>query len=169
MRKTTLLFAAVALAACQKAETPEQMSARMNAESDSAKTAIEAQNARFAGHFNAGHFDSLASMYMDGGYMLPPGGNATMKDGITAMMSASPPPAGSHLSLTTADVAANGPMAIERGTWSMDIPAMGRTPAMKVGGKYLVHWHKMAGQWLMAADMWNDDPAPMPSAPAPRH
>jgi hypothetical protein len=45
----------LALAACApKPETPEQMATRMKAESDSARTAIEAAGARWNRYFNAG-------------------------------------------------------------------------------------------------------------------
>ena len=58
MKVTGLLTASlVALAACQKAETPEQAAARMEQETAAARTAIEAQNAAFAAHFSAGHAD----------------------------------------------------------------------------------------------------------------
>ena len=65
MHSAALLFAVTLLAACQKPETPEQMSARMSAESDSAKTAIEAANVRYARHMNSGHPDSIAMMFTD--------------------------------------------------------------------------------------------------------
>ena len=51
------------LLACQASETDEQMQARMQAESDSARAAIEAANQAFAQHFNAGHADSVGALY----------------------------------------------------------------------------------------------------------
>jgi len=62
----------------------------------------------------------------------------------------------------------NGPLAIERGTWTYAIPAQGKTPAMNVAGKFLVHWRKVDGQWLFAEDIWNNDAPMAPPPPAPR-
>jgi len=77
MRLTRLFTAAlVTLAACQKAETPEQAATRMEQESAAARTAIEAQGASFAAHFSAGHGDSVAAFYTENGEILPPNGPA---------------------------------------------------------------------------------------------
>ena len=58
------------------------------------------------------------------------------------------------------DVAANGPVAIERGTYVFSLPAQGRTPTMTTPGKYLVSWHKVNGEWQQAAAIWSDDTPP---------
>ena len=169
MRTRVLLFAAFALAACQKAETPEQASMRIAAESDSAKTAISGMVTRYATFLNANNADSMAAMFMDGGMMMPPNSPAvTGRDSIKAHLTAGPMPPSSHLTLLTVDVAANGPIAIERGTYNFSIPAAGRTPAVSANGKYLVHWHKVNGNWQIAAQMWSDDVPAMPMPPAPR-
>ena len=63
MRGVVSLLGAVAMtAACQPAaETAEQAEARMASETAAARTAIEASNARFVAHFNAGQGDSVAA------------------------------------------------------------------------------------------------------------
>jgi hypothetical protein len=33
-------------------------------------------------------------------------------------------------------------------------------------GKYLVHWHRVDGKWLIADDIWNLDTPPAPAGPA---
>ena len=67
MTRVPLLTAAlVALAACApKPETPEQAQARLRAESDSAKSAIEAAEARLGGYVAAGKADSAALVYAE--------------------------------------------------------------------------------------------------------
>ena len=56
----------LALAACApKPETPEQTAARIKAESDSARTAIEAVNTRAHRYFAAGNVDSLVIGYAE--------------------------------------------------------------------------------------------------------
>ena len=157
-------IAVLALAACAKLETADQMAARMQAESDLAKTAIEAINVRYARYLNGNMPDSLAMLFTDNGVMMPTGGKAVMgRDSIRAAMTAMPLPPGMTLTLSTAEVSANGPIAVERGTFAFSVPAQGRTPAATMTGKYLVHWHKVNGEWKMAADIWNDD-APPPAA-----
>ena len=157
-------IAVLALAACAKPETADQMAARMQAESDSAKTAIEAINVRYARYLNGNVPDSLAMLFTENGVMMPTGGKAVMgRDSIRAAMTAMPLPRGMTLTLSTAEVSANGPIAIERGTFAFAVPAQGRTPAATLTGKYLAHWHKVNGEWRMAADIWNDD-APAPAA-----
>lgn len=169
---TAVLFiAAGVLAACQPAaETMEQEQARMTAESDSARTAITAQMARFQGFVAAGQVDSLVSMYTPTAVLMPPGmpaitGTAALREGFTGMFAGMPP--GATMTFTVSSVMANGPLAIERGIHTTTIPASGRTPAVTMTGKYLAHWHKVNGQWLMAEDIWNDD-APMPAQPPAR-
>ena len=161
----TAAMAVLALAACQKAETPDQAAARMQAEADSARTAIVAANASYDRYFN-GHFaDSLAMQFTENGVMMAPGAPAIAgRDSIRAAMTSMPGPPGSTLAMTTVEVAANGPIAVERGNYTFAVPAQGRTPAVNLAGKYLVRWHKVNGQWLIASQIWNED-AP-PPAPA---
>jgi len=171
MRTRVLLFAAFALAACQKAETPEQATMRMAAEGDSAKTIISAMAVRYASFINANQADSQAAMFMDGGMMMPPNSQAvTGRDSIRAHLTREPMPPSSHLTLMTVEVAANGPIAVERGTYNFTMPAnaQAHTPAVSANGKYLQHWHKMNGNWQIAAQIWSDDVPAMPMPPAPR-
>ena len=157
-------IAVLALAACAKLETADQMTARMQAESDSAKIAIEAINVRYARYLNGNVPDSLAMLFTENGVMMPTGGKAVMgRDSIRAAMTAMPLPRGMTISFSTAEVSANGPIAVERGTFTFAVPAQGRTPAVTMTGKYLAHCHKVSGEWRMAADIWNDD-APAPAA-----
>lgn len=171
MRTTAALLAALALAACATPETPEQASARMQAESDSARTAISALAASYGQHMTAGHYDSIAAMFMTTGIAMAPNERAHVsRDSIRAWLTASPMPPGATLEIRTADVMANGPLAVERGTYTFTVAAQGRTPAVTATGKYLNHWHKMDGAWLIAAQIWSDDTpaAPMPAAPPRR-
>jgi uncharacterized protein (TIGR02246 family) len=161
----TAAIAALALAACAKPETADQMAARMQAESDSARTAIEAINVQYARYLTGNLPDSIAMLFTDNGVMMPTGGKAvTGRDSIRAAMTAMPLPPGATLTMRTAEVSANGPIAIERGTYTFAMAAQGRTPAVSLPGKYLVHWHKVNGEWKMAADIWNEDAPPPPAA-----
>lgn len=169
MTRHLLLASLLLVAACApKAETAEQMQARMQTESAAAKTAITALSNSFATHMSAGHTDSVVNMYTENAMLMPPNMPAVSgRDGIRTWMAANAFPQGATFTLTTADVMANGPLALERGTFSIEMPAMGHNPAMTVQGKYLAHWHMVNGTWQMADDIWNENAASMPMAPPP--
>jgi ketosteroid isomerase-like protein len=154
------------LGGCQPAaETAEQADQRMSAESAAAKTAIEASNAQFAAHFNAGHGDSVAAIYADNGRVLAPNTPAVSgRAAITAFM-ATMAPMKPALTLTTQSVAANGPLAVEMGTYSFTMTPPGAPAPITDTGKYLVHWHKVGDKWMMVDDIWNSDLPAMAEPP----
>lgn len=164
--KSAAVIAMAALAACQQPETAEQMYARMQVESDSARVAIEARNVAFAEALNAGQADAVAAMFTTDATMMPSGmpavtGRDNIRAALTSMFGMMPP--GFRMSFETQKVTANGPLAVERGAWIMTVP----TPeggSTETRGKYIVEWRKVDGQWLLAQDIWNDD-ALMPGAP----
>jgi ketosteroid isomerase-like protein len=172
MRSTRLavLAALVGVVACSGKETPEQATARMSAESDSAMTAVRAKGAKFAASFNAGQMDSVAAIYMELGRVMPPNaktavGRPAIKAWLLEGMGGTP-----HLSLSTTDVVANGPVAVERGTYTMTItpPAGAKAPNNVVvsdTGKFLTHWSKVNGDWQIADDIFNSD---KPAGPPPK-
>ena len=165
----TAALAVLALAACATRETPEQMQARMQAESDSARQALEANIARWATFFNAGNADSLAMFYAPDARTLPPGmPMVSGRDSIRAMLAgyfAAGKTEGATFQVQS--VSANGPIAVERGTFRMTFTTTGGQP-MTSAGKYLAHWRRMDGQWQMVEDIWNDDAPPPPPAPTRR-
>jgi hypothetical protein len=90
-----LAVGAVTLAACQKAETPEQAASRMQAEADSARPAIAAQNARWMRYADANQVDSLVALYTPDAVLLPPDmPAATGRDSMKARYAAIRPRAG---------------------------------------------------------------------------
>ena len=169
MRVGTWLAVPLALGmtlGCQPtAETAEQAQARMDTESAAAKTAIEAQVAEFVSHFNQGHADVAGGFYAEQGRVMPPNepaqlGRAAIIAGMTPFMAMKP-----TLTLTTESVVANGPIAIERGMYSVTFTPPGSPAPVSDTGKYLVHWHLIDGKWLMVDDIWNSDQPPMPMGP----
>ena len=168
-RWITLATASLLLAACAKPETAEQMQARMNTESAAAKTAITSMAHDYGVHMSAGHVYTVLTYFTSDAVVLPP--NHAAVSGLEAIgtwMRGDPMPPGSSLTITTVDVAANGPLAVERGTYAFTMPAMGRNPAVNVTGKYLNHLHMVDGKWKIAAQIWSDDTPAMPMPTAPR-
>ena len=164
MQTRITLLAAVLLSACQ--QTPEQQTTGTQAETDSARSAITDGNARWVRWVNQNQPDSLASLYVPNGVVMPPDlPRATGRDSIVARLRPLVIPGGT-LSMTSENVSVNGPIAIASGVWSYTAPAQGGNPAVNLRGKYMEHWHNVDGQWLMAENIWNTD-APAPP-PAPR-
>lgn len=166
MRAMMVLAAALVAAGCQKAETAEQAAARMQAEADSAKAAIEAQNQAFMRYMTANAPDSLASLYTEDATVMAPNmatvtGRANIREAFAGMLAAGVP----QFHLTTQTVSANGPLAVERGRYHLELAAAAGRPAIADSGKYLVEWRLVDGRWLLHNDIWNSD-APM-EQPAP--
>ncbi len=167
MRIRYLAVLTLALAACKpQPETDEAMQARMSAEADSIKPALEALNRSFATHMVAGHADTLAAFYADNATIMAPNmapahGSAAIKAALTGMLQMAKPTA---FSLRTGSVSANGPLAVESGRYVWTVGTAVDS------GKYLVHWHRMNGKWMIVDDIWNSDNPEMPMpAPAPAH
>jgi ketosteroid isomerase-like protein len=167
----------LALAACApKPETPEQMAARMKTESDSARTAIEAANARFQRYFAAGKADSAAMNYAEDAVAML--SNEAVIKGRAAIQAKLAEWMGYgtwQMSVTTTRVDANGPLAVEQGTNMMNFKPGPHAPAGMAAmfpdtGKYVTAWKKVNGSWLIFADIGNTSRAmPMPASASKRH
>ena len=169
----TFVLAAGLVAGCQPAaETPQQAETRMNTESAALKAIVDSLDKEFATHFNMAHADLVAAMYTEQGHLMAPNmaeavGREGIKAGLAGMAAMKP-----QLHLAAQSVTANGPMAIERGTYEFTFTLPGMTAPMTDKGKYLVHWHQVNGHWLLADDIWNSDlpamaPPPEPAAAKP--
>jgi uncharacterized protein (TIGR02246 family) len=155
--------ALVAAVACERAETPEGMAARMASESAEAKTAIEAINARYESFMTGNNADSVAALFTEDGVLLPPNmPSVTGRAAIKQFMTTNPMPPGATMKFSVVAVDRNGPLAVERGTYMFSMPAAGNTPAVSATGKYLTHWRLVDGAWLTVSSSWSDD-APMPT------
>ncbi len=162
-----LISATALISGCApKAETAEQAEARMSSDAAAARSAIEASNARFMVHFNAGHGDSVAAFYAEDGRVMAP--NAAAAAGRQAIAGALGMMAGATLALTTESVDVSGPLAVERGTYKITLTPPGAPAPITDTGKYLVHWRKVGDNWMMVNDIWNSDLPAMPMAEAPK-
>jgi ketosteroid isomerase-like protein len=157
------LVALVTAAACQPApETAEQMRERIDRESAAAREAIAVANTQMSQYMAAGQFDSIAMLYADDGRVMPPGSPAAVGREAIARHMAQGSQAGSFaLNLITDAVTANGPLAIERGTYTYAFTPGPNAPkdvvAMADTGKYLVRWKQVDGRWLIMDDIWNSN------------
>jgi ketosteroid isomerase-like protein len=170
MRVAPWAAAALLLAACApKPETAEQTAARLKAESDSARTDIEAANAAWARYVAAGHADSVGLLFaedavtQEAGKPAVRGRAAIVEDYRTSLAN------GTYAwTLTTGTVEASGPIAIETGRNIVTYTPGPNAPAtMRMAStdtlKYVTTWRKVGGQWLVSNDVATTDRAPQPA------
>jgi ketosteroid isomerase-like protein len=156
--KYSTMFAALALlAGCR--ETPERAAAHMQAETNAAKPLIQAQLAKYVRGATSGNTDTLLSLYTDDAVLMPPNRPAISgRDKIRAAFAS----VGSYgITFATTGLTVTGDVAIERGIWQARMAPPGGSLAVVRDGKYLTHWHRINGTWLMAEQIWNDDYKPM--------
>lgn len=159
-----LAAAALIAVACQKAETFEQESVRMQAQSDSAKAWMDQAAPAYARHMMAGHADSIAAYFGNNARMMPPNmtpvtGRDNIRQALAGMLSAGPM---TNVVLTPVAVHASGSLAVERGRYSMTFMGVADS------GTYLNHWQKTSGDWKLVDQMWNSSLPPQAPAPAAR-
>jgi ketosteroid isomerase-like protein len=170
IRTPWVAAALLALAACApKPETPEQAQARMRAESDSAKAAIDAADARFVAYIAAGKADSAALNYAEDAVFYvngspPASGRAAIQAAFQQMLGM-----GSwRIAPSNSKVEANGPLAVETGTYVTNVTPGPHAPAGMAAmypdsGNFLTTWRKVDGRWLITHDMSATTRAPAPA------
>lgn len=171
MRASLSLTAAVVVLSgfgCRpRAETPEAIMARQAADQKAAEDAIRPLVERFVTHYNSGHADSLAAFYTPDAHLMP--ANLPAMVGQAAIQTAFSQALASkgQLTLVTESISASGDLAVERGTYEETYTPPGSTAPMTDKGKYLVHWHRIGGKWLMVDDIANSDLPVTPPPPPP--
>ncbi|MBM0204442.1 DUF4440 domain-containing protein [Micromonospora sp. STR1s_5] len=113
---------------------------------------IGAQNAKFMDAVRRGHAPAIASLYVEGAWLLPP--NAPMIQGkadIEAFWAARFKRMESVV-LTTVDVISLGDNGAREVGTSLVTLKDGSEP---VAGKYMVVWRRADGEWRLEADMMN--------------
>jgi uncharacterized protein (TIGR02246 family) len=119
------------------------------------KATIEKLNDSFVGAFNRSDFATLAGMFTEDAYLLPPGsaifkGRTNVQAFWTAASEAI-----SDMRLATVDVKPLGnDSAREIGTFSLMTKGQQR---QQMTGKYVVVWQKVGSDWKLATDIWNSD------------
>ena len=161
MRRIRIVVGMAALAvACQPAETPEQVDARMAAEAEAATAALDAAGARMMSFVASENADSMASLYTENARMYP--ADEPLVEGREAIRAKYV----EWFGMGTAEfqsrrlgLTVNGPFAIERVAWSMKITGEPGGPAFEMTGtgKSVVVWQKIGDQWLILDDIGNND------------
>lgn len=151
MKKTQVLVALALILCCGS----------VFADDDAEKSIRASVKAMMAG-IAAGDADRAVAMYASDGSFMPP--NEPAAKGIDAirkwfggMLSAGKV----NLAINIDDVLASGDLAVERGTWELNLLPTGATTAVTDHGKYIVVWQKRDGKWLAVNDIFNSD-VPLP-------
>ena len=162
MRTTRVIFCGMLLGACQSAESPQQADARITTESATARTELQANKTNFERWYAAGDVDSVATLLTEDHSSLPP--NQPASAGLAQWLSWTKPLMATgtfSIHNVTESVVANGPLAVERGRYTVAfVPGQGAPAGTKASadtGKYLWHWQKVDGRWLIAAASWSSD------------
>jgi ketosteroid isomerase-like protein len=145
----------------------------MDQEAAAARPVILAQAKSWEQWTSAGQADSMAGQFVEDGYDLPP--NAPPVHGRANIMAyyaqqASIGQTTVHVSVD--DVMANGPLAVARGAYDLEIQPGPTAPAgmsaVADTGKWLGALRQDNGKWLFTSLIWNSNiPLPPPPAPAP--
>jgi ketosteroid isomerase-like protein len=165
MRRISIVVGMAGLAlACQPAETPEQLEARLTAETEAATAALDSAYTRMQEFVAAENADSLAAMYAEDARLYP--SDEPLVEGRDAIRAKYV----EWFGMGTAEIDAerlglvvSGPVAIERMKWSMTItanPGDPPMPPMTMVGKGVVVWRKIGDRWMIVDDIGNND-APM--------
>lgn len=122
------------------------------------RTAIDAQNAKFAAAYNHGDAAGVAALYTENARTMPPNSKmARGREAIRKSIEKDIQMGAKDLSLTTVSLEGRGDTAYEIGTYTIKLAPQGKAP-MTNSGKYVAVW-KLGGDgvWKIHADIWNSN------------
>ncbi|MEO5985224.1 MAG: DUF4440 domain-containing protein [Ferruginibacter sp.] len=157
--------AAVFIVACNSASTDSETSETMETKEttsfdlSSAKSSIEAENAKFMEAFKKGDSAAAASNYSQDAMMLPPNSEPVGKAGIASLWGSFMGMGVKEVKLVVDDIAGNAEIISETGHYEI----LAAENKMLDKGKYVVVWKPVNGVWKMYRDIWNTS---MLAAPA---
>ncbi len=152
------------------------MAARIKAESDSARPALQAALDRYARHFAAGRADSLVMFYSEDAVVML--ANMPALKGRAAIQAADAEALswGTYqVAFATTRVDANGPLAVQQYAYVVSFKPGPHAPsgmtAFSDTGKAMTAYKKVNGAWLAFADVggMSDRAMPTPAPVAKKH
>ncbi len=114
----------------------------------------------WARHWNAGELDEVVAAYAPDAVYLPPHHPAVHgRDSIREYLKVPLSHGVSDLDFDVAYIKQQGPVALDVGTYRMNVPVNGEM-GKEDHGKYLTVWRRVEKKWLIAADAWSSDLPP---------
>jgi len=158
MRVEGNMYRATRLAAVLLALTVGCNARTVDDQSTTVRATIEGHNARLARWYAAGHMDSVASLFAVDARQMGP--NTDPLEGRAAILEFWEQVASLGtwtFELNTEEVTAYGPLAVERGTYTLNfVPGAEALPGMTASadtGNYIVQWRLDGGRWLIVNDI----------------
>ncbi len=124
-----------------------------------ARSAIDAENAKFMEAFKKGDSVGAAANYSDDAMMLPPNSEPVSKAGIASLWGSFMGMGVKDVKLVTDDIAGNAELISETGHYEI----YAAENKMIDKGKYVVVWKPVNGVWKMYRDIWNTSMAAAPA------
>ncbi len=126
---------------------------------------IEATNAKAMASLAAGDIETYCSLFTEDAWSMPPNspaskGRAEIFEAFSQMAQFGKV----QFDLKALDVAVCGPMAVERGAFTLDYTPFDDSspiPGFHDEGHYLAHWVEQDGKWMIRSD------APVSTLPLP--
>lgn len=128
-------------------------------DSEIVRDAIEQHNANIARWYAAGDIDSVASVFAEAAWQMPPNNPPLVgREAIHGFWRDAVQWGKWEFSFEAQDVVVSGSLAVERGKYTLRFTTGGGAPpgmtSFQDRGNYLVHWGKEAdGEWRSAADV----------------
>ena len=146
--RSVVLCLSLALAACASTSVQNPRDVR---------GIIESHNASISRWYAAGDADSVASMFAEDAWQMPPNSPPLVgREAIRHFWQQAVTWGRWEFSLQTQDVSVGDRIAIERGKYVLSFAAgKGAPPGMASfvdRGNYLVHWREADGEWRIVAD-----------------
>jgi uncharacterized protein (TIGR02246 family) len=119
---------------------------------------IDQQNANVCRWYASGDIDSVASLFAEEAWQMPPNNPALVgREAIHKFWSDAVKWGKWEFTLQAQDVHVHGPMAVERGKYNLKFTAGSAAPpgmtSFEDRGNYLAHWQREKdGQWRILAD-----------------
>jgi ketosteroid isomerase-like protein len=140
---------------------PQGTDDKMEVDLAAARKTIESKNEMLKHYWANGQADSIACLYTENACIMPNGspvifGRVKIQEHYINQIKRFP-----KINVETESVIAYGPLAVERGNWTVYLNPNQSTDknneTMTLSGKFLTQWRRIDNEWLMETDIANNN------------